>query len=267
MNSGQPLGQHFLRSAKALADIVSAASLTPSDTVLEIGPGEGVLTKELLAHAGKVIAIEKDPVLVEFLKSRFGNEIGTDKLLVIEKDIRDFFPEKYGLKKGKYKLVANIPYYITGEILRKFVGGETPPSHAVLLVQKEVAERIVEKDGKGSLLSISVRAFGEPKKMAVVKNTAFSPQPKVDSAILSIENISDKFFDDISQETFFETVKIGFSQKRKQLKNNLNKKFGESAVSGTFNTCSIPEKVRAEKLSLSQWKCLARELNKASSHN
>lgn len=266
-SSGQFLGQHFLRSSKALADIITAAHLVSSDTVLEIGPGEGVLTEELLLRAKKVIAVEKDSSLVEVLEKRFENEIGKGKLLIIEKDIRDFDPEEYGLKKGKYKLVANIPYYITGEILRKFVGGKTSPTHAVLLVQKEVAERIIEKDGKSSILSLSVKAYGEPRKASVVKSGAFSPQPKVDSAILSIQNISKNFFNDISEEMFFEVIKGGFSQKRKQIKNTLSKKFNEGAVLEACATCSVSATIRAEKVCLSDWKCLTRELNKSSTQS
>lgn len=267
MISGQPLGQHFLRSAKALEDIVESAHLSSADTVLEIGPGEGVLTKELLMRSGKVIAVEKDPVFVHMLRNRFEEEIREQKLFLIEEDIRDFIPGKHGLFGGTYKLVANIPYYITGEILREYIGGKTPPSHAVLLVQKEVADRIVEKDGKGSLLSVSIRAFGEPRRVSIVKRGSFSPQPKVDSAILAIENISKNFFGDISEEVFFKVLRTGFSQKRKQIKNTLTEMFGEKDTLESFEKCFVSPTLRAEKLNLSEWKCLARELNRHSSHN
>lgn len=253
------LGQYFLNSSKALEEIVAGARLTPSDVVLEIGPGKGILTEKLLSRAKKVIAVEKDRELIEFLKVNFSNAIKNGKMILVEEDILDFIPENFGLHAGEYKLVANIPYYITGEILRKFVGGKTSPSLAVLLVQKEVADRITEKNLKGSILSVSVRAYGTPKKLSLVKKGSFSPQPNVDSAVLLIDNISKSFFKNFSEEDFFLIVKKGFSKKRKQLKNNFDSHFGENLVWKAFSTCIIPIKARAEELTLEQWKCLVEQ--------
>lgn len=262
MKAKKYFGQYFLNSQRALEEIISGAKLLSSDIVLEIGPGRGVLTEKLLSQVNKVIAVEKDKELVEFLKIHFAHEILSGKMVLVEQDILDFVPENFGLSMGKYKLIANIPYYITGEILRKFIGGSISPSLAVLLVQKEVADRITQKDLKGSILSISIRVYGSPKRLSLVKKGSFSPQPNVDSAVLLIDNISKSFFNTFSEEKFFSIVKEGFSKKRKQLKNNLALNFGEESVSRTFNLCNIAPHARAEELDLNEWKCITEKLIK-----
>jgi 16S rRNA (adenine1518-N6/adenine1519-N6)-dimethyltransferase len=153
------LGQHFLRSASAIRAIVSAGEVTEKDTVLEIGPGEGVLTLALLNTGAKVIAVEFDHSLIPILSERFSAEISSGQLTLIEKDILLFNPASCQLKASGYKLVANIPYYITGAIFEKFLTEKTPPSCLVVLIQKEVATRIVARDHKESILSVSVKAF------------------------------------------------------------------------------------------------------------
>jgi len=149
---------------------------------------------------------------------------------------------------GRYKIIANIPYYITSHLLRTFLESDCQPSLMVLMVQKEVAERIVGK--RESLLSISVKTYGRPEIIRKVPAGYFSPAPKVDSAVIKISGISKNFFQDIGEKKFFETVKKGFSQKRKMLINNLK------AQKDDFTACNIDEKARAENLSLEQWKCL-----------
>ena len=219
------LGQNFLTSESAVDTIIDAGDVTGDDIVLEIGPGKGMLTKKLLIFAGKVIAIEKDTTLVEFLKEKFVNEIKNNKLDLVERDILDFDPEILEFYKEPYKLVANIPYYITGQLIRKFLETTNQPSLMVLMLQKEVALRIVARDkrsfdsaqGKESILSISVKAYGKPKYIQMVKAGSFSPKPKVDSAILLIDNISKEFFEDFSEEDFFKMVHAGFKSKRKKL--------------------------------------------------
>ena len=157
---------------------------------------------------------------------------------------------------GRYKIIANIPYYITSRFLRTFLESDCQPSLMVLMVQKEVAERIVAKGklarrrGGESLLSISVKTYGRPEIIRKVPAGYFSPAPKVDSAVIKISGISKNFFQDIGEKKFFETVKKGFSQKRKMLINNLKAKKDD------FTACNIDEKARAENLSLEQWKCL-----------
>lgn len=252
---GARLGQHFLRAPWAAAKLIEGANITQKDTVLEIGPGEGALTKELLKHSGRVIAIEKDEVLVEKLRETFAREIESGALTLLEEDVRNFSPEKEGLRAGKYILAANIPYYITGEIIRSFLTSAAHPKTMALLVQKEVAERIARSE-KESVLSISVKAFGMPRFVAKVVRGNFSPPPQVDSAILVIEDISRAFFADIEESNFFAVVKKGFSAKRKMLASNLSS-FGKEKVVEALAAASIPLKARAEDVPLSAWKIIA----------
>ncbi|MSU55553.1 MAG: ribosomal RNA small subunit methyltransferase A [Candidatus Taylorbacteria bacterium] len=245
------LGQNFLRSKKAINDIVLAGKIIPGETVLEAGPGEGVLTEALLKAGAKVIAIEKDRRLVPLLSQKFALGISSTQLTLIEDDILKFDPSAYKLIPGSYKLIANIPYYITGAFIRKFLEAEKQPETMVILVQKEVAERIVARDGKESILSISVKAYGVPKIIGIVKAGCFVPPPSVDSAILSIENISKKFFDGFSEEEFFCTVKMGFLHKRKKLSGNL-RELGD--IKSTLSRLGMDANVRPEDLSLKEWR-------------
>ena len=269
------LGQNFLKSEKIAEEIVSAGEVCPDDIVLEVGPGKGILTEKLLEKAKKVIAVEKDEELVYFLSQKFSEEIKNEKLELISGDILHLEAKL----PSEYKIIANIPYYITSHLLRTFLESDCQPSLMVLMIQKEVAERIVgakrkakrnfsrftlPRSGVGSdasqnfalpfskesLLSISVKAYGCPEIIRYAPAGYFSPAPKVDSAVIKISGISKKFFQDIGEKKFFETVKKGFSQKRKMLINNLK------AQKDDFTACNIGEKARAENLSLEQWKCL-----------
>lgn len=252
-----------MRSEKALGQITTAGEIKSSDTILEIGPGQGALTEKLLEKSDHVIAVEKDRELVSFLEKKFEKEIKEGKLKLMEGDILKI--KISGLVASRYKLVANIPYNITGEIFRKFLQGDplTPlrarkqPARMVLLVQKEVAERILARDGKESVLSISVKIYGEPKYIDTVKKGSFTPVPKVDSAILLIENISRERFHAISEENFFKILKAGFAHKRKLLSSNLKSIFKKD-VSVLLEQCNIPEKSRAEDLKVEDWLRLAR---------
>lgn len=236
------LGQNFLKSKEALRAIVATGDVQPTDTVLEVGPGKGVLTAELLKLAGKVIAVEKDQRLIESLKEKFKNEIESGKLEIVEQDILEYTADTI----GKYKIIANIPYYITGAFLQKFLESDFQPSKMVLMLQKEVAKRIVAQDKKESILSISVKAYGMPKYIMTVKAKYFSPAPKVDSAVILIDKISKENFKNISESEFFKIVKAGFAHKRKMLVNNL-KGLGAELPK------DIDKKARAEELSLSDW--------------
>ena len=251
MRAKKSLAQHFLHSPSALLAIRDASDVHPGDVALEIGPGRGALTEVLLDFTSKVIAVEKDRELVMYLRKRFSKAISAGYLDLVEQDILDFDPEILTSYKIPYKLVANIPYYITGAIIKKFLSAKCQPELMVLLVQKEVAERIVARDGKESILSLSVRAYGEPHYVATVPRGAFAPPPHVDSAIISINNISRERFATISEEKFFSLVKKGFSSKRKMLKNNIG------ADSTFFAVCGISEKARAEDVTLEKWFCLA----------
>ncbi len=188
------LGQNFLKSEKALGDIVRAGGLSLGDVVLEIGPGKGALTEKILETGAKVIAVEKDQELIPVLEEKFAEYVTKGSLVLVHEDVLEFNPLSYKLKAGSFKLIGNIPYYITGAIIRKFLESDPQPTSMTLLVQKEVAERIVARDGKESILSISVKAYGTPHYIDKVPKRYFTPEPKVDSAIIHIDNISkDRF--------------------------------------------------------------------------
>ena len=266
MRAKKSLGQNFLKSKSVLNEIVRTAKVGVGDLILEVGPGDGRLSKVLLAQGGRVIAVEKDDRLIPLLKEKFVAEISSGQLRLVHDDILNFDPINHELKAKNYSIVANIPYYITGNFLRKFLSAEVQPKRMVLMLQKEVARRIVASDKKESLLSISVKCYGEPRYIQTVAARDFAPRPKVDSAILLIENISRKFFEDnqIDEERFFTVLKAGFAHKRKFLISNLKDAAprpaggGAASWSEKFQLCEISEKARAEDLSLEEWKCLTR---------
>lgn len=253
------LGQHFLTSEGAVKSMVSTPDVEKNDIVLEIGPGRGVLTKALLETGAKIIAVEKDTELISLLKEKFAKEIVSGKLNLVEQDILYFNPSSIK-SKGSYKLIANIPYYITGEIIKKFLTAKYKPESMTLLVQKEVAERIVARDGKESILSLSVKFFGTPKYVQIVKKGSFNPPPKVDSAILHIE-ISDKRHE-IREEEFFKMIKAGFKSKRKKLISNLSSLYEKEKLTEIFTKLSLDPNVRAEDLNLEKWLVLLKNLIK-----
>ncbi len=247
--------QHFLISEKVYKEIVKAAEVGKEDVVLEIGPGLGFLTTRLLEQAQRVIAIEIDEklfVVLEKLKLLYPN------LELIRQDVLKF--DELSLP-AKYKIVANIPYHLTGQIIRKFLSSQNPPQTMVLLVQKEVAERICAKPGSHSLLSLAVQYYGKPAIIRQVKRTQFYPPPKVDSVILKISDIkppTDKFLD----KKFWQIVRIGFSSKRKTLAHNLSAglRVDKGQVKQILAAVGLPEKIRAEDLSIEQWQALARSV-------
>ena len=261
------LGQNFLKSEPALRKIIEAGEIKPDDVILEIGPGKGALTKKLLEKAGMVVAVEKDRELFDFLKMKFEKELAEKKLILINEDILQFQITNYELRS--YKIIANIPYNITGAILKKFLTEKNQPTLMVLMMQNEVAKRIVARDGKESILSISVKAYGEPKLEMKVPARYFSPAPKVDSSIISIKNISRKLFAQnmqgfalhifegealhIFEEKFWEIVKAGFAHKRKKLSGNL-----QSIISKEKLSVLMLGNKRAEDLTLADWISLAK---------
>lgn len=250
------LGQNFLKSQQALVDIIRAGEVNEKDTVLEIGPGKGALTERLLAHAGKVVAIEKDNELFAFLSEKFADKIRNKQFILLNDDVLEFDETKFFAKEN-YKVIANIPYNITGAILKKFLSSDAQPKMMVLLVQKEVAERIVARDGKESILSMSVKAYGTPKYIAKVPARYFSPAPKVDSAIIAIEDISKaRFAKKEEEDRFFTILKAGFAHKRKMLAGNLAE-IGIDAGK-VFPVCGVDAKARAEDIALTAWMRLAK---------
>lgn len=244
------LGQHFLEDKDVLADIVAEANIRESDIVVEIGPGHGTLTRELLRRAGTVIAIEKDQDLVTELERTFQKEISAQQLELVAKDALEFSPERF--TGQRYKVVANIPYYITGKLLRRIFSATPLPETVVLLVQKEVAERITSET-KESLLSLSIKAYGTPRSCFDVPREMFSPMPAVDSSVIAIEHISRDFFADVDEKAFFSVLKKAFAQKRKTLLNSLfpnDKEHGRRLLADA----GVSPAVRPEALSREEWK-------------
>ncbi|MGH7141140.1 MAG: 16S rRNA (adenine(1518)-N(6)/adenine(1519)-N(6))-dimethyltransferase RsmA [Minisyncoccia bacterium] len=253
------LGQHFLNDKKYLRAIADAALFPkdrPLETIVEIGPGKGSLTAELLARGARVIALEKDRRLILFLQEKFSKEITEGKLHLVETDALEFEPSGSRLAARGYSLIGNIPYYVTGALLSKFLTEKIQPSRIVFLVQKEVAERIA-RSKKESRLSLSVKCYGEPRYIQKVPKGVFSPPPSVDSAILLIDHISRKHFSDAAHEKrFFELVRAGFAHKRKLLVRNMEPVFAKDSplqITAALKEASIPEKARAEDVALEKW--------------
>lgn len=252
------LGQNFLHAPQAISAMVHAAKISSGSTVLEIGPGKGALTSKLLETGAKVLAIEKDDRAIPFLKEKFAGEINSSQLAIIHGDVLEFDETKNEKIKSGYTIIANIPYYITGEFIRKFLESEREPERMVIMVQKEVAKRIV--DTKESILSISVKVYGEPKYITTVPRKFFRPIPNVDSAILLIDNISKKFFESdgedqkIDSKFFFEVVKTGFAHKRKVVLRNLEEKIPRNILENTWQKENLSKDLRAENITLEMWK-------------
>lgn len=277
-------GQNFLKSNLALNKIVEAGRVSNEDIVLEIGPGKGALTEKLLEKAGKVIAIEKDKDLIEILEEKFKQEIENGKFILINQDILEFDilemqsnffsgPRFSSLKARPdhdkkffafpYKIIANIPYNITGAILKKFLTENNQPKLMVLMVQNEVAKRIVANDKKESILSISVKAYGNPKNIMKVSKKYFSPAPKVDSAIILIDNINKDLFEkeQIKEEDFWNIVHHGFAHKRKVLISNLKNLKIKKDLNQIFEALYLDKKIRAEDLNLENWVKLTKSIS------
>ncbi len=266
MRAKKSLGQNFLNSKTVAQDIVRAAMVIPADTVLEIGPGKGSLTEEILKTGASVIAVEKDDRMIPLLSEKFANEIARGQFTLIHGDIVDIVEQgptlAQILKVGpspRYKLIANIPYYLTGYILRAFLEAEEKPERMVLMIQKEVANRIIARNKKESILSLAVKAYGTPRIVKKVPARYFTPAPKVDSTVIAIENISNKNFKDKDEEKrFFEIVKTGFAHKRKLLAGNLKSIYGDR-TSILMSEKGIEPNARAEDITLDKWLVLARE--------
>lgn len=256
MKNNKALGQHWLKERAILAQIADSAELTDSDTVLEIGPGLGTLTSELLRRAEKVIAVEFDEELARKLPGQFPGK----NLEVIHEDILSF--DLSGLPKG-YKVVANVPYYITSKIVQKLMTADNKPGIVVLLVQKEVAERIAAGPGEMSILGISAQVFAEARLDILVPAEYFTPPPKVDSQVVILKTREAPLYDGIPEKDFFRVVKAGFSAKRKKLRSSLSGGLAidKKAVEDLLAECSIDANARAEDLSIEDWRMLAHSLD------
>ena len=248
------LGQHWLKDPEILADIAEAAELTSDDVVLEIGPGLGTLTSRLLARANSVTAVEFDADLARKLPGQFPGK----KLTVINQDILQF--DLNQLPKN-YKVVANVPYYITSKIVEKLMTAENKPSIAVLLVQKEVAERIAAGAGNMSVLSVSVQIFAEAELDIEVPRQFFTPPPKVDSQVVVLRTRNNPLITPEDQRDFFRIVKSGFSAKRKKLRSSLSGGLGidKGVAEELLKNAGISPDARAEDLAIEDWKRLLKE--------
>lgn len=245
------LGQHWLDDEATIRAICDAAELTGDDTVLEIGPGQGSLTRHLIKRAKKVVAVEIDPQLT-------AKQRGAPNLEVIEADILKFDLAKL---PTVYKVVANIPYYLTSNLLRKLAESVNPPQMMVLLVQKEVAERIAAGPGQMSLLAVSVQLYYHVKLGRVVSAELFQPPPKVDSQVIILRRHSlspigyDPMDGEFDSQKFFQLVKAGFSERRKKLRSSLAGGLGLSKeqAEDILKQAGVSSDSRAQELSLEQW--------------
>lgn len=251
LHARKGLGQNFLQDPMALEEIVAASEIQPTDTVLEIGPGLGSLTRYVSVSAKEVVAVELDENLIPPLRSVLAQY---QNVRIIHGDILKLFPKDL-IAKDNYLVVANIPYYITSAVIRHLLESESKPRRIVLTIQKEVAQRICAKPGDLSLLALSVQVYGKPRIAAHIPAEAFFPAPKVDSAVLVIDIYPQPLIKAELLDIFFRLIRAGFSQKRKTLRNSLSSGLHISPAQAAerLNRANIDPQRRAESLSLSEW--------------
>ncbi|HEX9016768.1 MAG TPA: 16S rRNA (adenine(1518)-N(6)/adenine(1519)-N(6))-dimethyltransferase RsmA [Chloroflexota bacterium] len=256
------LSQNFLTDPYVVRDIVEAAGLNGDDAVLEVGPGLGILTRALVESARKVVAVELDGVLAELLPSLVGRR---ERLEVIQRDALEVDPAK--LFDGPYKVAANLPYHVTSPLLRRLLTATAKPDLLVVMVQKEVAERIAAKPGDTSLLSIMVQLYSRVSLVRDVPASSFFPPPQVDSAVLKLEVYRQLPVQVDDPETMLRMVAAGFSRRRKQIHNSLGESmwFPPGAVHEVLESAGIEPARRAQTLSLAEWATLYRAYEDAKS--
>lgn len=242
------LGQHFLVDSGSLQGIIAAAEPSREDTVLEVGPGLGVMTRPLTDIAARVVAVETDEILAELLRRD-----APANLEVVEQDIMEYDLDQL---PARYKVIANIPYYLTSKLMRRLIESTNPPAVMSLLIQKEVAERVVAEPGRMSMLALSVQYYGTAKIALIVPRDRFWPSPDVDSAVLKVTLTGPAFPAD--RRRLFRLMKAGFGEKRKQLKNSLSGGLGidiDQAISLIAAAGFMPT-ARAQELGLGEWQRL-----------
>lgn len=263
------LGQNFLVDRHVLKRILSAAEIGSQDTVLEVGSGLGTLTQALAERARRVVAVEVDEQLVAVLRQRFEARANTEIILgdILALDIARLVQEGPAHHVPSYKVVANIPYYITSTVLRHLLEASVRPQLVVVMVQREVAQRIVAKPGQMSLLAVSVRFYGQPRLVSRVPARSFYPVPKVDSAIVRIDPHAQLPLAAGDIAPFFDVVRAGFAQRRKQLRNALGHGLGLPAeyVAQVMAGAGMDARRRAQTLSVSEWVALYRALSSVGS--
>ena len=254
-------GQNFLIDARARDEIIAAARLNRSDQVLEIGCGSGVLTQQLVQHAGHVTALDIDPYLLEVTRLACADAKNLDLRL---EDVRKINLPKLFCERGitDYKLVSNVPYYLTGYLLELFLSSPCPPSLSVLTIQKEVADRVLAKPGDYTLLTVSVQVFGSAKLVQTISRRSFWPQPNVDSAVITLERHAKPLIAPTEQKKFFRVVKAGFSARRKKLSNALagGLRLDVSAAQTALKAADLPPKARAQELTIQKWAELSQKI-------
>lgn len=270
MQPKKSLGQHWLFDEASLNAMVRAGRVSSTDVILEVGPGLGTLTQKLCQTAERVVAVELDDTLAQELNKTilrrhpeldlpvYSTEragLGSRKvnnLQVINQSILDF--DTATLPKD-YKVIANIPYYLTSNLIRRMLEAPNPPSVMVLLVQKEVAERVAASPGGMSILSVATQWYAEVSLQEVVPAELFTPPPKVDSQIITVTRRSEPLFTDVDTEQLFRIVRAGFSEKRKKLRSSLSGglRLEKAHVDKLLQAAHIPADARAQELSLQQW--------------
>lgn len=259
LRADKRLGQNFLQDSSALEKIALAAEIQNDDSVLEIGPGLGSLTRYLAVSAKEVIAVELDGNLLPPLKAVIAPH---KNIRLIHGDILKLSPSEL-IRQPNYLVVANIPYYITSAVIRHLLESDQKPRRVVLTIQKEVAERICAAPGDLSLLALSVQVYGKPEIAARIPAGAFHPAPQVDSAVLRIDIYPSPLIPDPLLDTFFKLIKAGFSQKRKTLRNSLSSgmRIPPAQAESLLTSAGIDPKRRAETLSIDEWKTLCEQEN------
>ncbi len=249
------LGQHWLKDREILEIITSYAAITPSDTVLEIGPGLGTLTSVLLCHARQVVAVEFDKELAAKLSAQFPGK----NLTIYNQDILAF---DLSILPTKYKVVANIPYYITSKIIKQLMTAPHKPSLVVLVIQKEVAQRLAARPGEMSVLAVSAHIFAEVTIGEIIPAQAFFPPPKVDSQIVILKSRPKPLVSENEQQLFFRVVKAGFSAKRKKLRSSLSGglHMSKNHIEEILKKSRIDPGLRAEALSIDDWKGIIKNI-------
>ncbi len=253
------LGQNFLTSDVVPKWLCDAIPLPAGEIVLEIGPGTGALTRELLARNATVIAIEADERAIAILKKEFPDHLRSGQLTLYHDDARELDLKTLKLTDHGYVVISNIPYYLSGFLLRQLLESDTQPKSLVFLMQKELVARIA-RDKKESLISLSVKAFGTPSYVQTVRRGHFNPIPKVDSAILAVEAISRHRLEGVPSAFFFSCLHLGLGSKRKQLIGNLSQKYNRSLLETYFEENKLSLSIRGEDLDLAAWVKLAQYL-------
>lgn len=254
MPTNKALGQHWLKDPDVLADIADLADLTHDDTVLEVGPGLGTLTSRLLSRAGAVVAVEFDAALARKLPGQFPGK----NLTVVHEDILQY--DLSSLPTG-YKVVANVPYYITSKIIQKLSEADNPPSQIVLLVQREVAERVAATAGDYSVLGVATQVYYETTLGPVVPAGLFTPPPKIDSQVVVLKRRETPLVDSSQRPLFFRLVKAGFSAKRKKLRSSLagGLQVPKQDIEQLLERAGVSPDARAQDLTIGQWRKICEE--------